>query len=309
MIHVLSYSPQHGVAASQRLHRRAPVVMTASPMRQAGVSLIELLVGITIGLLTVAVALAALMVSRGVTGTVSEATTLQQQAAYAFRVIGQQLRQAGSMELDLGLPIVATGSTAPAADGAYTRVAFDPNNRFNRKTDTVSGNDTSSDTQAKLLTGFQNVEETLYKNPPEKNQDAVGKQLKNCIGENPGALTTNPVIRSQFRLKNNELLCGSANNSSGSQAIIQNVSDFQVRYLKQTNVGGTPSIQIVNAAAVGSDWSKIFAVEVCLDLVGTERIDTAGAKYTQCDGTQADLNNRLHLVFRNTFQIRSQGSV
>lgn len=307
MIHAHSYS-YPGVVTNQRLRHRPPI-MVASPMHQTGVSLIELLVGITIGLLTVAVALAALMVSRGVTGTVSEATSLQQQAAYAFRIIGQQLRQAGSMELDLGLPVVATGSTAPAADGAYTRVAFDPNNRFNRKTDTVSGHDTSSDTRAKLVTSFQNTDEKIYKNPPAPGDDDVGQQLKNCIGENPGNAATNSVVNSQFRLKGGELVCGSDSDAGSSQAIIQNVSDFQVRYLKQTNVGGTPSIQIVNASAVGSDWSKVFAVEVCLDLVGKERIDTAGAQYTQCDGNQADLNNRLHLVFRNTFQIRSQGSV
>ena len=68
---------------------------------QHGVTLIELLVGIVIGLLTVAVAMGALMVSRGVTGSVSDSSMLQQQASYAFRVIGQQLRQAGSLRLNL----------------------------------------------------------------------------------------------------------------------------------------------------------------------------------------------------------------
>ena len=67
------------------------------PQTQRGVTLIELMVGITIGLLTVAVAMGALMVSRGISGTVSDASTIQQQAAYAMRVIGLQLRQAGSL--------------------------------------------------------------------------------------------------------------------------------------------------------------------------------------------------------------------
>ncbi len=66
---------------------------------QRGATLIELLVGITIGLLTIAVATGALMVSRGISGTVTDASQLQQQASYAFRVFGQQLRQAGSMRL------------------------------------------------------------------------------------------------------------------------------------------------------------------------------------------------------------------
>lgn len=61
--------------------------------RQRGVTLIRLLVGITLGLLVVAVGLGALMVSRGLAGSTSEAAQLQQQASYAFRVIGQQIRQ------------------------------------------------------------------------------------------------------------------------------------------------------------------------------------------------------------------------
>ena len=44
---------------------------------QHGVSLLELMVGITIGLLVVAVAMSALMVSRGVSGTVSDASNIQ----------------------------------------------------------------------------------------------------------------------------------------------------------------------------------------------------------------------------------------
>ena len=53
-------------------------------------TLVELLIGIAIGLLVVAVATGALMVSRGVTGSVSDASNIQQQAAYAMRLIGGQ---------------------------------------------------------------------------------------------------------------------------------------------------------------------------------------------------------------------------
>ena len=62
-----------------------------NPHAQRGVTLIELMVGITIGLLTVAVAMGALMVSRGISGTVNDASNIQQQAAYAMRVIGLQV--------------------------------------------------------------------------------------------------------------------------------------------------------------------------------------------------------------------------
>ena len=52
----------------------------------------------------------------------------------------------------------------------------------------------------------------------------------------------------------------------------------------------------------------IFGIEVCLEMIGTERIDTLGEKYADCDGVKKDRENKLHMVFKNTYQIRSQGS-
>ena len=66
---------------------------------QRGLSLVELLVGLLLGMLIIAVALGALMASRAVSGTVSDASQLQQQASHIFRVMGRQIRQAGSLRL------------------------------------------------------------------------------------------------------------------------------------------------------------------------------------------------------------------
>ena len=71
------------------------------PCAQRGISLVELMVGMAIGLMTVAVALGALMGSHQFSRSVSEVTHMQQQAAYAFRAISQQIRPAGGLELNL----------------------------------------------------------------------------------------------------------------------------------------------------------------------------------------------------------------
>nr|WP_257645792.1 hypothetical protein [Ottowia beijingensis] len=75
-------------------------------------TLIELMVGIALGLMVVAVATVALMSSRSVSGTISDASTMQQQASYAFSVIGRQVRQAGSVELNLNPNLSFTVVTA-----------------------------------------------------------------------------------------------------------------------------------------------------------------------------------------------------
>ena len=311
--------------------------------RQHGVTLIELMVGITIGLLTIAVAMGALMVSRGVSGTVTDASQMQQQASHAFRVLGQQLRQAGSMQLDL-----AVNKAAGEAIFAEDMVAFTPNPKiysanFNVAPEipAVLGNDNPAKNEYKLSLAYQNYQEENF--PAGVNLSF----FRDCLGAggNPPSPPANPsvvppIIQSKFVLDKaeNELHCAGLNDKpqpDNQQPIIKNVADFQVRYLIQssdTATAGLPTIQYVNAAGVPDyaeisgpkDWGTVFGVEVCLVLYGDERVDMLGnSTYTGCDvdvdGKRIDVNmgaagtlpadrkNRLHMAFRSVYQLRSQG--
>ena len=282
--------------------------------RQRGVTLIELLVGIVIGMLTIAVAMGALMVSRGVSGTVSDASEIQQQASYAFRVMGQQLRQAGSLKLKLSAAEVE-GVNTPPLEGdpvAFETDFTDGINIFKLDTDTLSGLDAPSASEYKITTGYRNYTESTYLNAtPQSNQ-------RNCVGG-----TGTPVlIQSAFVLNTttNELRCAGNGNV---QPIIRNVANFQVRYLLQSAAGtGSPNLRYVDAATVtalgSTGWGQVFGVEVCLVLYGNEAIDLpAGTTYIDCDGTTpvnmttlaAPRARRMHMVFRNVYQLRSQGLV
>ena len=269
--------------------------------RQRGVTLIELLVGITLGLLVVAVGLGALMVSRGLAGSTSEAAQLQQQASYAFRVIGQQIRQAGSMELALS---TNTASTSTATVDPIAPVGFRV--KYKNISQILKGKDNPSSTEYALKVGYQNYFE---------NQVAGGtnSMFRDCLGAGgtPHSGIYRPIV-SHFAMRNNSLVCAGANNEAGdpgtAQEIIQNVHEFKVSYYIQQNAStGAPSIKKVNAAGV-SDWSDVFAIEVCLDMVGNQAIDLpSSSKYKDCSNNDASYGNRAHQVFRNIFQIRSQG--
>ncbi len=280
---------------------------------QQGVTLIELMVGIAVGLIVVAVALGALMASRGISGTVSEATSLQQQAAYAFRVIGQQIRQAGSLELNLNPSIVLT--PASGANPAMGPVAFDAPDPtgarppFDRASSTLV-----ADTTPSFTVGYQNYTESTTA------ASAPTSLLRDCLGQNPalaasGSLGTTPVLSSKFQrnASTNELVCVGAG-GGGGQAIIGNVTDMQVRYVQQspntTNLQYLPASGVIaNAASAAGGWNNVYAVEVCLELTGTESIPTTGATYTNCSGASTSYGDRLKMVFRNVYQIRSQGQM
>lgn len=269
---------------------------------QQGVTLIELLVGLAIGLMAIAVALGALLVSRSVSGTVSDATQLQQQGAHALRVIGLQLRQAGSVRLNLAFTQAA--ASAPVAIDPGEPVAFET--VFDRKGGTLASNDA-----APLQVGYQNYTETVV----AASGTAERSLLADCLGKTPA----DAVVQSNFRLVraegavSGELQCAGADGVA--QTVIGNVADLQVRYLVQALTGAGPTasanMRRVAAADVG-DWAAVVAVEVCLELVGDGTIDTAGATFRNCSWAVGDaetsMDNRMHLVFRNTFQLRTQGA-
>ena len=276
------------------LHRRS----------ERGASLVELMVGIAIGLLVVAVAGGALMVSRGISGTVSDASTIQQQAAYALRTIGMQLRQTGSLRLNLNPGVAVTASPYLVGVAFETKAGdFDPLNPAGLGV--MEGNESPGATEFKLQVRSSSYTEPLF-------VGGVASQSRDCLGANPSAT----LLESKFRLANNQLQCASAA-SVAAQPIVRNVANFQVRYLLQDNTttGGVSTLKSVDASAV-ANWGQVQAVEVCLVLYGDEAVGmAAGSTYIDCDGTTpVDMSTltgerarRMHVAFRNVFQLRSQG--
>ena len=254
---------------------------------QAGLTLIELMIGLAVGLLVVAVATVSLLGSRSVTGAVSDISGIQQQAAYVMRTFGTQLRQAGSLYLDLGLDADGDGEITSAT-------AF----QLRGSTDTAIAENNGS-----VTIRFTGYEEPTFAN--------AGPISRNCLGA-PGSIPagTTASIESIFTLNGTDLRCN-------DQPIAQNVAAFQVRYLLQGTDQDDPTMLYTNSAGV-ADWNRVQGVEVCLVLFGTERIDVPAGdvSYTGCDGNAVDITaltgnrtNRMHYVFRNVFQLRSQGLI
>ena len=258
---------------------------------QAGLTLIELMIGLAVGLLVVAVATVSLLGSRSVTGAVSDISGIQQQAAYVMRTFGTQLRQAGSLYLDLGLDADGKGEITSAT-------AFQL-----RGNSEQAITEDSEKTPTKYIVQYTGYEEPTFAN--------AGPISRNCLGA-PGSIPagTTTSIESIFTLNGTDLRCN-------DQPIALNVAAFQVRYLLQGTDQDDPTMLYTNSAGV-ADWNRVQGVEVCLVLFGTERIDLPeGASYTGCDGSTAvnittlaaPRTNRMHYVFRNVFQLRSQGLI
>ncbi|WEE78957.1 PilW family protein [Comamonas testosteroni] len=284
--------------------------------QQQGVTLLELMVGLAIGLLVVATAMGALMLSRGISGTVNDASSIQQQGAHTLRVIGQQLRQAGSLYLNPDPRNSASNDPLSAVVFEIKAIAHDGGNSFDQ-TDAISG------TADSLTTGFRRYADRIFLTT---NTDSLDVLARNCVGapayEKNGTINADERVESIFAFDStkNSLQC-SGNGVTTAQPIAQNVAQFQVSYLVQTNADG--SVQYVKGgdmptSSTDPKWRSVQGVQVCLVLYGSELIDMpSGSSYTDCDGKAVDITtltdtkrkNRMHLLFRNTFQLRSQGLI
>ena len=282
--------------------------------RQRGVTLIELMVGIAIGLLVIAVAMGALMVSRGVSGTVSDASGIQQQGAYIMRAIGQQLRQNGSLFLN-------PDPTGMGATEVLSPVVFEI------KSDPISGNgftqeDTLVGASDTITTGFRRYQDNVFIADNATATDIGTDYLaRNCVGA-PGNTSTDQKIESVFTFANNTLSC-QGNGVATPQPIAQNVAQFEMTYMVQTTTAAGSTVQfrqgsVMPALATDPQWRQVQGVRVCVVLFGSEPIDMpAGSTYTDCGGNLVDMTdvatvgtqrrNRMHTLFTSTFQLRSQG--
>ena len=251
--------------------------MGARP-RQRGVTLIELLVGLTIGLMVIAAAIGTMILSRTTASSVSDLSELQQQAAFALRAIGTQVRQAGSIRL-----IKPTGQDQFFFDSAFTG--------FNDG--------------GLIVTGTEGAEGTAPDTVSFSSQPAPAGsgEVRDCLGQ---SAPTAARMDSTFSVTAGSLRCLGAT-ASPVQPLIDNVADFQVLYRVRTS---DTAVQRMKADAVEAAalWGSVQAIEVCLDLQGDESSNPASGNYTNCNDTATARNGRVHLVFRNVFEIRTRGA-
>ena len=286
-----------------------PVIALRMGMRQRGISLLELMVGMAIGLVVIAVAMVGLIASRSLSGTVSDVSLLQQQASYIFRVIGQQVRPAGSLYLNLQQPGASSSQSVATTPVAFetTAAADGGGNSYTPKTDSLSGTD------SQLTVGYRRFKEAVF------THSTAQTLARNCLG-GPAVSASDQKCVNVFATSGSDLRC---TGNATTQPIAGNVANFQLRYLQVSGQNtGSPKIQYVDASAAQADWSRITGVEVCLVLYGNEVIDmpttpatgVGSSTYLDCDGSEINMTSlpaprtkRMHMVFRNTYQLRSQG--
>lgn len=270
---------------------------------QRGVSLIELMVGLTVGILVVLAALLNFGSVNTSSLVVSEASRLEQQANAVMDAIGQQIKQAGAMNVVSSFP----GSTQLNKVEFENLAALNGSDLGARKViiNGIDGDNGAPDTL------------TIAYSVPSSG----GGIAQNCAGDNAvdyppapssgaASLTTSRQVVSTLSVSNGSLTCGMAGVAGVTpQPLAMNVANFQVRYLVNTGDNATTR----RATDIGTNlaaWAGIDGVEVCLHLTSdSTQAATAAPAFLDCLGQPINADGRLHRVARNIFRLRNSASL
>lgn len=244
--------------------------------------LVELMIGLAIAAIAIAAAIASLLIVRDATGAVSDMSQLQQQAAHALRVLGLQIRPAGSLALQ------ASDAAGTQNVPLFQFVAMSPALEEDGIT-IVHGEDGSNGNDSLRLAQLA---------PP-----LLPSQHHDCLGQKVAA---GQRMEASFQVDGKgSLKCKSS--SGQNQPLVAGVAAFKLRYRVRHGF----QIRSLRAAEVEQArlWSAVIALEVCLDLRGDERAAAYEGRYTDCAGQSAASGGRLHLVTRQLFRLRSQEGI
>lgn len=284
-----------GIAASRYYKASKPKA------RQQGASLMELMVGITIGLLVVLAAIGSLVYTRVSSTTMVDATRLQQKADAAFRIINFQTLQAGSLELSpTSEPATVVFSTA------YT--GFDPL-ITSLATNIVSVHGADGDnltTRDILRISYQ-----------DNGTPTTPSTVRDCLGQSTATTTQGISVDNQFTYAplaggGGDITCRGAAAGATAQSIVDGVEDFQVTYgVRTVTAAGVENFQYLTATNV-TDWTNIQTINVCMmirgDTRGNPRPDwTTATAIAPCpNSTVVDTNDGfLRRVYSRTFSLRN----
>ncbi|MCZ2495479.1 hypothetical protein GN316_01800 [Xylophilus sp. Kf1] len=244
-----------------------------------GLAMIEVLVGITLGLLVLVAALAASALTFSTAATGADAAALQQRADLALALIGRQARQAGAVQLDPAGPSVVFRTTFAGWGGSGL---------------SVSG-----------LEGGGDRPDTL-----RLSRAFVGGE-RDCLGNEPAvrylqlvadSIDNEYLIAAEPKNDNRPALYCRGHQNFARQALVSGVDDLQVLYAVAAPAGG---LRYVTADAVGLA-TPVLAVSVCLQLFEVG-VQGAGAM-TDCHGKPlpaARTAGRMVRLARGVFKVRN----
>lgn len=237
---------------------------------QAGLTLLELMVSLGLGLVLLVGVATVYLGSRQAYQLQEGSGRLQETGRYALEMIGRSLRQAGA--------------AAPMLSDQVQAV----------KPPDCKPGDQAACTAASGVDGAGNLPDTLivqyYANNDEEFPVGSGNLgTRDCTDGfvSVGAPATGTLVTNVYSLVGTNLTC--TGSVGGTAALLSDIEDFQVLYGVDTDggIGTTDAYPSANLyAATPADWGRVVSVRVCV-LVRSQGLGmtaTRGQRYLNCAG-------------------------
>ena len=279
------------------------------PRGMRGVSLIELMISLAIGLVVVGAVLVTFVDSGKVSRYQTALGQMNQDAQLALNLLSREVQLAGYVS-----PVQTLGST-PAlfgCDGTTGAVPFvDP---------AATGNLTCNASVGATVSGF----EVVYEADTYNTVVATGNLPTDCLVNTQPAPSLGPyIVRNRYFVDTGpanrpELYC--ASNWSAKQPLVENVDDMQIWYgvvaaaaptqvIRYARAGKDAStVNTVNAQAAG-EWNNVMSVKICLLMRSSEPIltDEDTQTYLDCDSTSVTYTDKfLRRAYFTTATVRAK---
>ena len=290
--------------------------MKSMPMRSysRGISLIEILISLVIGLVVVGAVLIS-MIGSGKAGRYQAAyTQMNEDAQIGLSILSRELQQAGA-SLPTGLAPVVPATVPPTlalvfaslAGGTYV-IGCDTGFVNPRAVPLVCGVGTQA--------AFEVVYEADLRTtaPQGGGAGTPSDCLGNSIAGAAPFIARNRYFISVSTYGRPELSCASTNPLTGSQPLVENVEAMALSYGVAVTAAPTQVVRYVTATdirGVGpAEWFNVISVRVCLVVRSTDPVLDNGEDspaYTDCAGAKQTPTDRyLRRAYFTTAAIRNK---
>jgi len=271
--------------------RRTGIGMPRQAYGQRGLSLIELMVAIGLGLLLVAGIGTVYLGSRQTYRTQEANARVQETGRFALEVIGRSLRVAGA---DANITANVSAVTLECVPPTCTPVNGTDN----------STNGTATDTLA--------VQYYAGLDQPDSDGDGV-RESRNCLGNVANA---DQMVTEDYDLNGTDLRCTATVGAAAAQTqpLVSDIEDLQIIY-GVDNTGGDQSADIYTSTPTAAQWPNVVTAKVCvmvrsaelgLAQSGQRPLDCARALGTATGASPAIADTRLHRAFVATYNLRNR---
>lgn len=313
-----------------------------------GLSLIELMVSLTIGLILMVAVVSAYLGSAGASRMAEAQGRMNEDAQAALTILSQQLRMAGNNPKQANYP----SATPPPGDPTSDRnPVFGAGSYVVRGCDgTFSDVKTAADIPAlTCAAGGGTSPDSIaisYEADPFNTVQTAGGVATDCLGQSLTAIAASRNIWDgtaavptpvTYRVADNRFYVGTSavikspslyckgNGGANPQPLVENIEDLQFVYGTAPAASATLSVAgylnaaeiltHIDLAALANDparWARVMTVRICVVVRSELPVvsDAASAQYTRCDGTlnTSPPDLRLRRAYATTVVLRNRAA-